>query len=340
MDFEIKKGVTPTFIRSLGSIEAPSKWARRMQRAKELRELGYSGKGSPKKPLESLNPVYRNHVESVAKYGHRTAKQAGIDKRGEDLKALCNDGFDGASIDPGPERPISHPKLNTEFDMNFNDRAAVIGMILGDGCLTDKYTPLVDGSKGKSAVFVCTHSIKQLPYCQYKANRMTQIFGGKTRVFFNEAILKGRDKPYRQCRFEKNNKYFSQLKDWLYTDGKKVITQRILDCLTDESLAFWFLDDGWTKWWRNVDGSITSCQMGLALCRPVQECDLVLLRLSKKYGVNGKIASVNKHNMLSFRTQDSIKLHKIIRPYAPKSMLYKVDANYAPHEPPTPVMTG
>lgn len=341
MDFEVSGrtvGVRPR--KKNGPIVNPkSKWAIRMTRSRELKELGYCGTGSPKKPIEKLNVNYRAHIANVAKYGKRTVQEAAQDRRGIDLRYLYTDMFSGVQELVLEDELAKHPILGggLGLDMNFSDRAAIIGMLLGDACITNKYTKLVDGSMGKSATFCCTHSIKQLPYCQHKANRITQALGGRTKVFFTEAVLKGRGKPYRQCRFEKSNKYLGQLKDWIYTNGKKEITQRILDWLTDEGFAYWFLDDGWSEWWRTVDGAITSCQSGLALCRPIHECDLVLGWLEQRYGVTGRIATVNKQNMLKFKTQDSIRLHAVVRPFTPKSMLYKVDANYAPHERPTPI---
>lgn len=216
--------------------------------------------------------------------------------------------------------------------MNEQERGAIIGMVMGDGCIRIRKRYEEYRKDQAQALFQCSHSIKQLPYAQHKADRLNEILGGKAKMAYYDVKLKGRTEVYKQCRFVKVNKYFQHLRDWLYVDGKKIITSRMLDWLSLEGLAYLYLDDGCADWWKRVDGSITSVQISIAICRPVQECDLFLGWLQQQVGIEGKLGFANKHNYIRLKTQEAVKLFAAIHKYVPSSMLYKVDPNYVSHE--------
>jgi hypothetical protein len=216
--------------------------------------------------------------------------------------------------------------------MNDQERGAIVGMVMGDGCIRIRQRYEEWRKDQAQALFQCSHSIKQLPYAQHKCDRLNQILGGKAKMAYYDTKLKGRDTPYRMCRFVKSNKYFQHLRDWLYIEGKKAITPKMLDWLTFEGLAYLYLDDGCADWWKRVDGSITSVQVTIAICRPVYECDLVLGWLKQHLGIEGSLGFVNKNNYVRLKTQEAIKLFKAIEEYVPVSMRYKIDSHYVSHE--------
>ena len=216
--------------------------------------------------------------------------------------------------------------------MNDEERGAIIGMVMGDGCIRIRKRYEEYRKNEAQTLFQCSHSIKQLPYAQFKAGRLNQILGGKAKMTFYETKLKGRDTAYRMCRFVKINKYFQHLRDWLYIDNKKVITQRMLDWLTLEGLTYLYLDDGNADWWKRTDGSITSVQVSIALCRPIPECDMFLGWLQQKLGIQATIGLVNGNNYIRLKTQEAKKLFSAVGPFTPSSMLYKVNPTYEPHE--------
>lgn len=82
-------------------------------------------------------------------------------------------------------------RLIQEYTMTFSekDKAVLIGLIIGDGCLS------------KENALKIAHSAKQRDYCVYKAKLVHSIFGGsdikvhdsisKYKVYINgEAIIK------------------------------------------------------------------------------------------------------------------------------------------------------
>lgn len=220
--------------------------------------------------------------------------------------------------------------------MNDEERGAIVGMVMGDGCVRIRKRYEEHRKEQAQALFQCSHSIKQLPYAEHKRDRLNEILGGTAKMSYYDAKLKGREIPYRMCRFVKANKYFQHLRDWLYVDGKKVINTRVLDWLSIEGLAYWYLDDGCADWWKRVDGSITSVQVNIAICRPVHECDMFMGWLKENLDVNSKLGYTNNNNYVRLKTQDAVKLFAAVTKYVPKSMLYKVNPNYVVHEHQTP----
>jgi hypothetical protein len=216
--------------------------------------------------------------------------------------------------------------------MNDGERGAIIGMVMGDGCIRIRKRYEEYRKDQAQALFQCSHSVKQLPYAQFKAGKLNLILGGKAKMSFYDVKLAGHDKVYKMCRFVKANKYFQHLRDWLYVDGKKAITQRMLDWLSLEGLAYLYLDDGCADWWKREDGSVTSVQVSIAICRPVHECDMFLGWLEQKLGIRGKLGIVNNNNYVRLRTEEAKKLFAAVGPYVPSSMLYKVNPTYMPHE--------
>ena len=59
-----------------------------------------------------------------------------------------------------------------------------------------------------------------------------------------KSYLTGPEKKYRSVGFSISHPYFKQVKHWCYPNGKKTITEHILEMLTPEGLAFWYMDDG------------------------------------------------------------------------------------------------
>lgn len=217
--------------------------------------------------------------------------------------------------------------------MNDEERGAIIGMVMGDGCIRIRKRYEERRKEQAQTLFQCSHSIKQLPYAQHKADRLNQILGGRAKMSFYDVKLKGHEAtPYRMCRFVKVNKYFQHLRDWLYVDGKKVITKRMLDWLTLEGLAYLYFDDGNADWWKRNDGSITSVQVSIAICRPVHECDMFLGWLEQKLNIRATLGIVNNNNYVRMKTQEAVKLFAAIGSFAPSCMLYKVNPTYVPHE--------
>lgn len=116
--------------------------------------------------------------------------------------------------------------------MKNRKKAILIALAIGDGYICkDSYS--------KSASLVITHSTKQEEFIKYKRDLLHSLVGGnlpKLHYFNNN--------NYPGVRFTKASKYFRVLRRWLYPNGMKKISRFLLDKLTLEAIAIWYMDDG------------------------------------------------------------------------------------------------
>lgn len=116
------------------------------------------------------------------------------------------------------------------------DKAILIGLLLGDGYIDPR---------GQIQI---RHCEKQKDYCIYKAKLLHSVCGGKD-IKILETIIDGKKNhllydSYRTYGIKKQSKRFKEIRDLLYPNGKKEITQEILNYLTPLSIALWWMDDG------------------------------------------------------------------------------------------------
>lgn len=122
------------------------------------------------------------------------------------------------------------------------DKSVLIGLSIGDGYV---------GLENNSAVIRINHSVKQKEYCAFKAKLLHSVFGGndikvhngigKYHTFINgEKVVKTTPRVWIQ----KKSISCKWLRELLYPNGKKKITREVLNLLTPQEIALWWLDDG------------------------------------------------------------------------------------------------
>ena len=121
------------------------------------------------------------------------------------------------------------------------DKSILIGLLLGDGYIDDKGRIYIE------------HGEKQKDYCIFKAKLLHSICGGRDikvhEYVRNHSILKDRkqfkESTFTTYSFKKQSQSFIPIRTMLYgEDRKKRITQEVLDLLTPEAIALWWMDDG------------------------------------------------------------------------------------------------
>ena len=198
-----------------------------------------------------------------------------------------------------------------------NEKALLLGMLLGDGCLKTK--------KHKESTYyeyVLCHSTKQQAYLEYKLDLFHKIVGGKRPNLSYENSKLG-----SSCRFSRCHKDFRFLHRLLYSkDNKKFITRQVLDCLNEQSLALWYMDDGGVKPSFRVDGSISSCQMVLSTYCSEEQAGIIINWFREKYGilVRKLFHKKSQSYYLSFNTTEGRKFDELISPFIIPSMEYKL----------------
>lgn len=181
-----------------------------------------------------------------------------------------------------------------------------MGSLLGDASVRQRE---------RYSCFRVAHSIRQEGYINWKLNLLTSLnvteFVKRTRIINDHTI----NMVYLST---KTHPLFNYYRNLFYKDGRKLITEEILDQITPRSLAIWICDDGS---YDTKQGYIVLCTNAFSL----EEHNLMKKIFNEKFGLDPTIGfRDNKYYYLRFKQEDSRKLISIIRPFIPDCMLYKI----------------
>lgn len=207
--------------------------------------------------------------------------------------------------------------------MNDQDRGILVGMVLGDGYLNVRVKKTQGKYLYESSELAIVHSIKQRGYLEHKAELLRSIFGGTFSVRERHATLKN-GITYPLCGFNKSNRYFRVLKGMMYRDGKKTITRQVLDMLTPQGIAIWYMDDGHARRNLNKEGYVSSVSTNIATCCPESEAVLVCGWFGETHGI--KFTPFLEKGNFSVRcnTTESHKFARLIDSFVIPFMRYKL----------------
>lgn len=183
----------------------------------------------------------------------------------------------------------------------------IVGSLLGDAGIRQRE---------KNSCFRVSHSIKQKNYSQIKFDVLKEFN-------FSEFSERKRKIKSRVVDFidlsTKTHSVFNYYRNLFYAKGGiKKINSEILNQLNPRSLAYWICDDGS---YSNKQGYVILCTNSFSL----EEHKLIKKFFNKRFGLNPTIGfRDDKYYYLRFKQEDSKKLIEIVKPYIPKSMLYKI----------------
>ena len=207
--------------------------------------------------------------------------------------------------------------------MRKDKKAVLIALCLGDGHL--RKTRNGKGKKSENVQLALLHSTTQLSYMEWKASKLHSLLGGKrSKISIRRVWNKTVRKHYERCEVNKSHKYFKVLYRWLYPDGNKKITRRILDYLTPEAIAIWMMDDGGIKKRKNKAGQESSFQFYLATYVTEEEAKIIQKYFSDVWDIDWKVREVKGKWMHYTNTTGTKKLSTLISPYVIPSMEYKI----------------
>lgn len=216
--------------------------------------------------------------------------------------------------------------------MNREDRGKIVGMVLGDGHIRTALAADKLAGRRIAAQMSFSHSTKQEEYAAYKLSVLNNIFGGKA------TLRKGQFKGYHFVYANKSNPYFKTLKGMMYPNGKKLISRRVLDMLTPEGIAFWFMDDGSYSYRRREDGTISSVVLTITMNRTREEVDEIVKYFDEAHNIHFKVAYYKRLDgwYVRLNSGESKKFENLIAPHIHQSMKYKIAPISDRHECPRP----
>lgn len=175
--------------------------------------------------------------------------------------------------------------------LNNLNKSILIGLLLGDGYIDPK---------GRISI---EHSDKQLEYCIYKAKLLHSVIGGKdikVQLYERHRSSRKDGKQWKSgntfitCQFKKQSKNFIPIRDILYKEGRKTITNEVLECLSPLGIALWWMDDGSLTRRKQKNGSPGPYMLRLYTFLSFEENALIRQYFIDKYNVYWNIQTANQ----------------------------------------------
>lgn len=197
--------------------------------------------------------------------------------------------------------------------MKQEEKSLLIALSLGDGYID------------KQGCIHIEHSQNQKEYLEWKYNLLERLCPSKrqSNISTRERLDKRTNKIYKQISCHKQHRYFKIIRKWLYKP-EKTYTKYILNKLTPQGIAIWYMDDGGLK--KNISkvtGKISSIQLSLYTYCSLSEAKLIQDFFIEKYGVEFKIYKHSEKYLLCANTLNGNKFLDLVRPFIIKSMKYK-----------------
>lgn len=212
-------------------------------------------------------------------------------------------------------------KKEYQKELSQYEKGLLLALCLGDGSLHKPHP------KTKSVQLEIGHSMKQYDYCVYKRDLVYKILGGVKLPKVSIRTVKVGGKEYETCRFVKTCDYFIALRNKLYPHGRKIINRELLDMLSLEGIAIWYMDDG-SCYYKDspVDGHSICIDLRIATnCFTSEEHDIIVDYFKEVWNINFyKFWSEQKKSFcIRANKQAAIKFLDLIKPYIPECMSYK-----------------
>lgn len=216
-------------------------------------------------------------------------------------------------------------------------RSAVIGMVLGDGCLTKRW-------ENGEACFQLSQCEKQYDYLLWKQNILNKITSSKInkteRTLTEKDFSFYKDKPKTFYGYHLNTNrhpFFTKLYNRFYhTDefGKKVkvVDEYLVKKINPLALAIWFMDDGCSgenKRTEHEKPSYYLCTNNFDYANQLLLKKSLKLNFNLDWNINK--AEVSKDGSYNYRLRlaqrENEKFLEIVRPLIIPSLQYKLKLN-------------
>ena len=200
--------------------------------------------------------------------------------------------------------------------LNENGRNLLIAAALGDGCIS------------KQGQMLINHSWKQYEYCKWKQELLKKNgikVGALQRFEGSNGYLK-HTIQYRFCiGITPFNKVLRRV---MYNEHGKHYSRKLLNRLSQQGLALWFMDDG-AILRRKYKGKYCGFYLRIYTYCTSQEADDIIKYFVEEWDIHPTKIHENKIKhydayTINFGAKEGKKLIYIIKPYMCPSMMYKV----------------
>jgi len=181
-------------------------------------------------------------------------------------------------------------------------------MVLGDGYLS---------KNRKNSHLKIEHSVKQKDYFDLKVDVLKTLTS--VNIFPTFSHIDGKDFPQWVCE-TKSHPIYTELRDRFYYHGRKTVDSHLMKLLSEEGLAYWYLDDGYSYGEKTRQTAYLCTE-----CFNKAEQELMNYWLVKRFGLHFRPNKSRNSYRLRLLVKDTDKLVDIVKPYTPKNMLYKID---------------
>jgi uracil-DNA glycosylase len=231
-------------------------------------------------------------------------------------RSCKNAGAGGAGIQLTGDHPVltergyvpveelsSGDRIATGQGMSALALDVVCGTVLGNGCL-----------QSKSSCLTFSHSQKQGEYARLKAALLAELHTSVGEREVAIAVGGAREYPVVHVRTRAHRALRVLREDFYRPD--KVVPRWLIDRLNPRMLAFWFMDDGYTR--IREGGRRPLAEIAT---NAFSEADLqILIKSLARLGLAAQAA----RRRLYFNVQATEKLNELIARYVPPSMRYKL----------------
>lgn len=189
-------------------------------------------------------------------------------------------------------------RKNLKFKVSDRQMAVILGSILGDGYIYPQGKICFEhGQLQKQYLFWKYQVLQNLAYPKVaKVTRLDKRTNTKTiswRFFLRQ--------------------YFRPLRSVFYRENQKVIPQSLIDWLTPELLAVWYMDDGY------LDKGVYP----LFMTESFSKFDVELLSKMMKEKLDLEIL-VSQKNRIRIKSKSIPKFFQLIEPFIHESLKYKL----------------
>lgn len=211
----------------------------------------------------------------------------------------------------------------TTKKLSKEQKSLLIGLLIGDGTITNHPD------------FKITHGGQQEEYLKWKISLLDQnnlLHGG-----FKESI--------QSCGYNvggrviyvrlKTNPTIKALRRCVYVP-KKTITRKLLNWLTPQEIAIWYMDDGCINVNTSIQRSSIQYTIKIATCVDIDTCNIIIQYFKEIWGIQFRPFKEGKttYSIASSTKEDCLKFVNIVKPYIEQvpSLLYKIRDNFTKEE--------